>query len=153
MKPSQYLKPFQDLVQTSKSSYQLIGDCILVERVPVEEQKTASGLILPVEIKGLVNTLASSAPIFVHVLSVGEGYFDEDGKDIPLNCKPGDIGLVGLASVQWFSVFDIKGYKAYDIGLTRESEIKMLFKGQDGYDEAFGALNRGIESQMAGRTS
>ena len=85
----------------------------------------------------------------VIVIGVGSGYYDEDTKaSVPLNVKPGDIGLVGAVSTKWFSDLPIGDYKPYEIGLSREEEIKWLFKGSEGYKRAFEILNSGVGAKV-----
>lgn len=137
MKPSKYLSRFHEIPDLS-----LIGDCLLVERVAVEERKTASGLILNAgRGESSRSQVSSDLPTFVHVLAVGKGYYDDDTKeDVPLDVKPGDIILVGNHSVRWFSDMDISDYTQYEIGLTREQEITLKFSGKEDYDRTFAQL-------------
>lgn len=150
MEASKYLKRFEKLVAEGAQTFQLIGDYILVERIHIKEKKTAGGIILSLEDNGKQkNTLSQDLPTLVRVIAVGEGYYDDENKSsVPLNVRPGDICLVGSVSTKWFSDLDIADYKPYEIGLSRDEEIKMLFKGQEGYERAFGLLNSGIEAQV-----
>ena len=143
MNPSRYLPQFTRLADV-KSHYKLVGDCLLVEQIPVEkEKKTAGGIIMQTSISGLTNTLDKDAPVFAHVLAVGEGFYDEDGHDVPNTVEPGDIILIGPTSTRWFSLFEISNYEAYQIGITRESEVQLVYKGFEGYRKVIGALNQG----------
>jgi co-chaperonin GroES (HSP10) len=152
MEKSKYLDRFQLMAKEAKEAFQLIGDYILVEKIPVKEKKTAGGIILSLEDNGRQkNSLAQDLPTLVRVILVGEGYYDDETKSpIELNVKPGDIGLVGALSTKWFSDLEISDYKPYEIGLTREEEIKFLFRGQEGYERAFGLLNQGVKTQVEG---
>lgn len=150
MEPSKYLERFKKFAAEGKEHFQLIGDGLLVEQIPMKEKKTASGLIVNVEGHGkFKNTLAADAPVFVHVVAVGEGYYDEEGgKDVPLNVKVGDIALVGAVSVKWFSMMDIEDYQPYEIGLCREAEIKCIFRGKESYDRALALLAPATEKKV-----
>lgn len=152
MESSKYLARFQAMAEKEKASFQLIGDHLLVERIGVKEKKTAGGIILSLEDnKNQRNSLAADLPTFVRVIMVGEGYYNDETKEpIALNVKPGDICLVGSLSTKWFSDLDIGDYKPHEIGLTREEEIKFLFRGEEGYKRAFGVLNEGIAPEVAG---
>ena len=147
---SKYLDRFNLLAKEGASTFELIGDHILVERIPIVEKRTAGGLILSLESNGnQKNSLGADLPIMVIVIGVGSGYYDEDTKaSVPLNVKPGDIGLVGAVSTKWFSDLPIGDYKPYEIGLSREEEIKWLFKGSEGYKRAFEILNSGVGAKV-----
>jgi len=81
-------------------------------------------------------------PTFVRILAMGPGYVDPDGEFTDLEVDVGDIVLVGKMSVNWFSVFGSLAYTSqHEIGITRENEIKLRFKGQDAYDTCFNYLN------------
>jgi hypothetical protein len=82
-----------------------------------------------------VDGLDMNKPLFVRVLAVGEGYYDETtGNEIPLNVQVGDIILVGRIGVNFFSTFcGLVSETGNQIGLSRESEIRMRFKGEEGY--------------------
>lgn len=147
-KKSEHLEAFQALSLKARDSYELIGDCLIVEHLPEPEKKTASGIILDTERhnnNNQTNSVAMNKPVWVRVLAVGEGYYDDEtGESVELSVKPGDIVMVGTMSVKWFSIFgdilvDSKGVS--QIGLTRESEIQIRFKGEDGYKQAFNVLN------------
>jgi chaperonin GroES len=58
-----------------------LGDRLIVRAIE-EEQKTASGLVLP--------DTAKEKPEKGKVLAVGDGKLDDDGKRIPLELKKGD---------------------------------------------------------------
>jgi co-chaperonin GroES (HSP10) len=144
-----YFERFTALTEV-KESHELIADCILVEKLPEPERRTASGIIYGLDVKNQIGTIAADRPHMVRVLAVGEGYYDEEtGKTTPLNVKPGDVVLVSTSSVKWFSTFgDLRDYKPDTIGLSRESEIQWRFKGQDGFARVFEALNRGVEAKV-----
>jgi len=137
-----YLKAFEVINEKAKDAFQLYGDALLVEEIPAEEVKRASGLYVPVgKTVTNVNGIESNRATFCRVLAVGEGYFDDEGKEVPLNVTVGDIILVGRLSVNWFSVFgNVVATSGCQIGYTRESEIKVRFRGQEGYDAMFSIL-------------
>ena len=141
MEPSKYINRFTNAGEM-KESVELIGDCLLVEKIKDEELTTKSGLIIATSSRQ-IGTFAENKPVWVRVLMVGEGYYDsETDTSIPLNAKPGDIALVGQVSTKWFSVFgELKNYEPETIGLTRESEIQLRFKGEDGFKTTFERLN------------
>jgi len=133
---SRYLDYFREHRQSLKDSFELIADCILVERLVLPEPRTASGIIL-VETRNQVGSISADRPHFYRVLLPGEGYFDdksEDNKPVALNAEQGDIILVGSTSVKLFSTFPLlESYVPDTLGLTRESEIQWRFKGEDAF--------------------
>jgi co-chaperonin GroES (HSP10) len=145
MQASKYLEAFKFAKEQTVDGYQLYGDSLLVERVPEEEVKTSSGIVLATSVKNQVGTIAENKPHFVHVIDVGPGYYDADGKDVPLSVSPGDIILVGVNSVKWFSHMEIPNYEPFSIGLTREAEIQLKFKGHDAYRKYFEAIHTGLK--------
>lgn len=148
MQPSKYLSRFRTLPDDAMA---LIGDSLLVERVPIEEKRTSSGLIKSADFgaQSARNNIKTDLPVFVHVVAVGKGYYDDETKeDVPLDVKAGDIILVGSHSVNWFSDMDIPDYQAYEIGLTREQEIKLKFSGKEAYERAFAYLAPRTETQV-----
>jgi len=66
-----------------------LQDRVLVKRVEGEE-KTKGGIIIP--------DTAKEKPIEGKVLAVGAGKFGDDGKQRPLDVKPGDRILFGKYS-------------------------------------------------------
>lgn len=124
------------------------GDLILVEKIPVAEVKTSSGIIIATPEKQ-VRGVGADLPTFVRVLAVGPGYYDEDTNEtVPLEARPGAVVMVGENSVKWFSQLPLTGYKPYEIGLTREAEIQLKFKDDTEYEGVFRAINRGLETKV-----
>jgi chaperonin GroES len=61
-----------------------LGDRLIVRAID-EEEKTASGLVLP--------DTAKEKPVKGKVLAVGDGKLDDGGKRIPLDVSEGDVVL------------------------------------------------------------
>lgn len=139
-----YLEAFKNL---PTDSFELIGDCLLVEEIRPEEQKTLGGIVLPTskEIKQ-IDGVEANRPTWVRVLLVGAGYYDpKDESIVPLDVAPGDIILVGRLSVKWLSTFGpLVSSGENQIGITRESEIQLRFKGQAGQDAVFASLRSSL---------
>lgn len=153
MQISKYLDRVQSAVASCQEGFVLTGGTLLVEKIPQEEVKTKSGLILATDLgKGQVNSISANLPVFVHVLAVGSGYYDEStGADVPLDTKPGDILLVGQHSARWLSVFPIDNYEPFSVGVTSEAETQMRFRGHDAYGQFSQALNRPAAEQVDGK--
>lgn len=152
---SKYLRAFGRLKEQCAQDYVLLGDTLLVEEIPnaavTKDIQTHDGkkvsLILESGGNKKLDGLEMNKPVFVRVLAKGEGYFDaETGTDVTLDVEPGDVVLVGRMSVNWFSVFGtLVSTSEAQLGLTRESEIKMRFKSQAAYDRCFAALSAAME--------
>ncbi len=151
MKKSKYLPAFQKLAKEAPELFELIGDCLLIEVIPDDEFKTKGGLILASGNDRQVNGLQADKPTFVRVLLVGAGYYDDDTLEpVALDSSPGDIVLVGTTSIKKFSVFGkLMTYGEATLGLIRESDIQLRFKGEEGFDRTFELLNSSAEEEMA----
>ena len=137
---SKYLQHFRRLVEEGKDSYKLVGDYILVERIPDSEKKTAGGIVIPDSPETHKELMSAEKPVFAFVLAVGEGYYDEEGNSVELGVVPGDVVLLGPVSTTWFKNFGSLVSSGVAVGVTRESEIKMIFKGAEGYEKVFSLL-------------
>jgi chaperonin GroES len=88
---------------------QPLEDRVVVKPV-AEEEKTASGIVLP--------DTAKEKPMKGEVVAVGEGKFDEAGKNrIPIDVKVGDIVIYGKYSGTEFKS------DGEDVLIVRASEI------------------------------
>jgi chaperonin GroES len=74
-----------------------------------EEEKTASGIVLP--------DTAKEKPMKGTVIAVGEGKY-EDGKRVPVDVKVGDVVIYGK-----YSGTDYKTPEGEDVLILRASEI------------------------------
>lgn len=149
MNNSRYQEAFERLKDNTEEAYELIGDCLLVEQLKEPERKIGSFIMVDAQGKQK-GSLSQDRPHFVQVLAVGKGYYDDDTKeDVPLNVKPGDIVLVGPLSVKYFSFFgDMQKYEPDSIGITREAEVQMRFRGKEGYAKAFEILNQSLKDKV-----
>jgi co-chaperonin GroES (HSP10) len=152
--PSNYLTRFTRLAEQGQDAFRLVADIVVVERLREPEKVTASGIVYAVDVKNQLGTFAKDRPHWVRVLAVGNGHYDEvTGEAVPLDVKPGDIGVVAEVSVKYFSTFgDMDGCAADTIGFTREAEFQLIFNGEDGYRSAFGLLNEPAEKEVANDT-
>jgi len=85
-----------------------LGDRILVKRVK-EEERTKGGIIIP--------DTAKEKPQEGKIVAVGKGKYDDNGKLIPIEVKPGDKILFGKYSG---SEFKLEGE---DLLILREDDI------------------------------
>jgi co-chaperonin GroES (HSP10) len=135
---SDLVNRFKDIVNELGESIQLIGDCVVVEKLPKREIKTSGGIVLSsVGHKRQTTGFDINTPEFVRVLWVGPGYFDEEGKDVPLEVEPGNIIEIGKNSVNWFSSFgsiilDVEEGKG--VGICRP-EHRIKFNDYQSYEK------------------
>lgn len=131
-----YLKAFHEATHQGAGTFEIIGDALLVESIPTGDEKTKGGIYLP-KTPGKIDGLELNKPTFVRVVAVGNGYYDEENdKLVDLECAPGDVILVGPMAVKWFSTFGpIVSTSEVGVGLTRESEIQVRFKGIDAFNK------------------
>lgn len=121
--------------------FTLVGNRILVERLPDEEVKTSTGLILS---GGSRSEVSASKPLICLVVAIGEGYTPVDGTEekIPLDVKVGSVVMINEAGVNFFST--IPGFTAYSemkLGLASEGDIQMRFANMEEFEAYKRALN------------
>lgn len=128
-----------------KETFELDGDYLLVEVLDNSEQKTKSGLIVSSGTQKQIDAFESNRPTFVRVLLAGDGFTDDEGNNVDLDSKPGQIIMVGGHSLKRFMAFgDMIMSGDAKLALTKESEVQMRFKGQEQYNAFFEALNKGL---------
>lgn len=154
---SKYLEAFQTVAQEAKDSFELVGDCLLVEEIADDEFsksiKTDSGevkkIIFAEGAQKQINGLRADRPVFVKILLVGQGSPDDEGNIVPWDVNPGDICLVGATSIKKFSVFGkLVSYGEASLGLIRAQDIQARWFGQEAFDRFFGTLNQTVAPQV-----
>jgi len=137
---SRYLDRFKKW--NDMSGLELAGDQLIVEAIETEV-KTASGIIVATPKDHVQKNFTVAKPIWVRILYTGKGYYDpESGKDIPLDTKAGDICMVSPSSVVWLSAFGgMMDLVPETLGMSKETEIKLRFRGDDVFQEAYRILN------------
>lgn len=136
-KASRYLEKFERLLKSECNDLILMGDNILVERLPPLELKTKSGIIIA-DAKTHRETSHDAATEFGVVLMTGPGQVMEDGSVLPCESLPGLVVLLP-GNVTWYSQFGhIAGYEPYSIGRLRDSQVPMWFCN---YKRVFEILN------------
>jgi co-chaperonin GroES (HSP10) len=145
---SKYLHGFQTVAREHSNLYQIQGDLLLVEVLKDEEFKTKSGLFISSGGAKQVNSLMQDKPTFVRVLDTGPGFYAEDGSDIPLDSKPGDILLVPSTSIKYFSVFGrLVNYGEISLGLVNDSQAQIRWPGEEAFNEYFERLNSNVSAE------
>lgn len=133
------IKAFAAASAKAKDAFYLVGDNILVGRLPKQEMKTSSGLIIASGKDKQINAMDSSLPEFVQVLAVGKGFYnEEEKKEVPLELSPGNIIEVARFSVSWFSAFGLVAdseQAGTGVGITREREYRVKFDTYEAYLE------------------
>lgn len=124
-----------------ESKGKLVGGVLFVEHIPDEEVKSAAGLILASGDKQL-GAFDADRPHFVRVISVGEGYYDDVTKeDIPLEYEPGNVLLVPLNAIKYFTSFGSyigrqfkhKKGESFGVGIASAGEEWMRFDTLEDY--------------------
>lgn len=143
---SKFQGAFDFMRERCKDDYSVFGDMLLVEQIPDEEVKTASGIVIADSLRSArMDGMEVNKPLFCRILEKGEGFIDEKGNEATVAAEVGDIVLIPQLSVLWFSKFGpLISSGSERIGITRESEIKIRFNGQKGYDSVVGALKLGL---------
>lgn len=125
---SKYLARFQKLGEVKKDiGFRLNGSRLLVEILPAKEIKTASGLVLssPDTYKATADSYRALLGI---VLMTGEGYVDDEGTDVPMETKVGQLVVLNEFGLKYYSQFPgIADYTKNTVAMTSESEIQMSF--------------------------
>lgn len=136
------LTKFKKVALEASDTYKLVGNILIVQVINEDEIKTKSGLVIAQSIKNQVTSVGANKPTFARVLMTGEGYYDDDGTETALETKVGDIVLVPSVDIKFLSVFGkLMSSSDNQLGMVRDSEVQMRFKGQEGFDKFFGVLN------------
>lgn len=125
---TKYLEQFKKLEGTK---YKLAGGRMLVEILPKKEMKTNGGLIMaaPIQHKGTADTQRAVVGV---VLMIGEGYVDDDGKDVAMETKVGNIVVLNEFGLKYYSEYPgLTSYTENKLAMTAESEIQMKFDSFD----------------------
>lgn len=138
MVKSKYLEAFKKLDKELGKAHKLCGDNIYVEELPVQELKTKSGLIIANTHNARdIEAISYDTPTFVRVLSVGAGYYDEEGTDVPVAVEPGNVVMAAALSVKWLNSFGgMVLKKPHRIGLMSEDAILEIYEGDEAYEKA-----------------
>jgi len=129
---SKYLSQFEKV-----SAFRLRGNRLLVEPLPKEEIKSAGGLLLSAGSADHRSTLDQNRACLAVILSVGEGYYDDDtNNDVPLDVEAGNIILVSAYGLRTYSTFPgVVNYKQDGIALIRDSDINAVWKDMSEYKQ------------------
>lgn len=137
---SRFLPAFEAMQKECAGQFSIFGDILFVEEVGQGEVKTKSGLVIAESTKQVDDIKTTTAP-FCRVLAIGDGHYDEDGADVPVNVSVGDIIMVPRLSVLWYRRFGpLTSDANAQFGITRASEIKLRFNGQEAFDKAMQIL-------------
>jgi co-chaperonin GroES (HSP10) len=136
METSVYLERFKRLKELGGDKYSLIGGKVLVERITPPEMKTAGGLFIPQDVKSHKGTASDFKTEIGVVLLVGSGYIDENGYDVPIDLKPGEIILLPT-SVSYYTTFPglISSIPERTLGMIRESDVWFKFASVEAFEE------------------
>lgn len=125
---SKYLKLITALRSRRPGFYQLFGARVLVEVLPDPEMKTAGGLIIASKTNQLTDTQENKFTAAI-VLAVGKGYYDDEGKDVPLQVSVGQVVEVVRSGLRRYSTHPILGSEYVskgDLATVTENQITGL---------------------------
>jgi co-chaperonin GroES (HSP10) len=145
---SKYLEAFRQL-SAEFPDFLLQGDRLLVEEIRPEEIKTQSGIVMASSVDGFGRNkdgLEANRAIFARVLAAGPGFLD-NGDAIKCEVAAGDVVMVSPNSILWFSTF-LNNIATLDVrlGLTREQDVHLHFRGDGTYDAVRGYLKGKLEA-------
>ena len=136
------------LIEKFKAAVEAVGDGMVIHgevcfvenltKGQGEEIKKIGSLYMTSGGNKQITAYDSHPPVFVRVLAVGVGFYDDETKkDVPLKVKPGDIALTGRYAPEWFSCFGaVQGSK---VGFARASELeRVTFSSQEDYEKFMG---------------
>lgn len=141
--PRARVETFLKAKEEFKEGVRLIGDVILVEAMPEPEIKKGSIIVSSGNTKAL-DGITANLPIFVRVLLVGPGYYNEEtGADVPLEIKAGNIIQVGRQAVDFFGAFgSILRGKDTGVGITRSDAARIVFENDETYNSFFESISK-----------
>lgn len=137
---SKFLERFKRLQAKAENKFSLIGGKVLVERIEEPELKTEGGLIIG-NYKGVKASAHDTKSQLGVVLLTGSGYVDEDGKDVPIDLKVGEIVMLPSA-VTYYSTFPgLTGVTENILGIVQESQIFFKFGSVQDFIDCSKILN------------
>ncbi len=130
---SKYLERFRRFEAIQFSPFELVGDMMLVERLPSIESKTASGIIIPTGDNKSYKATAKDAVLELGiVLMRGPGDIDADGNRMEMDVQTGHIIELPM-NISWYSQFGgMKDYEPYSIGKMRAAQALLVFADYEG---------------------
>jgi len=152
MLESKYLTQFQRLQTEGAELFELRGNRLLVEMLPEEEIKTASGLVMAKDVRQVRgSSIAQNEATVALVIYVGKGYYDDStGEEVPLDVKPGDIILTSAMGLKYYSTFPgLQGYTQNSLALTTDDNIHAVIPGFVAYEKIKGLLNAPQAAEVA----
>lgn len=149
---SKCLEAFKKIKEAQKGNYHLVGDVLLVEKIPGQElvhevRDDKGNKVAKLYLAGgqdkKIDGLDMNLPVFVTVLDAGAGFYDAASeREEALGSDIGNVILVGRMSVTWFSVFGrLVSTREAEIGICRDVDARMRFKDEASYNDYFNMLN------------
>jgi co-chaperonin GroES (HSP10) len=131
---SVYLEKLQKAIEAvGPTNFVIPGALLLVEKIPKREIKSKGGIIIADTSKKQTTSVYGDLPQEVIVVAVGAG-FENEGQDVPLDTKVGDILIVGDHAVKWLGGFPVDGYEPNTLGICSEENTQARFRGVEQYD-------------------
>ena len=133
---------FLNKFQAASKHIKIVGNICFIEEIGGEELSkeikrddgSSTRLILAEAGKRQLGSYNEDKPLFVRVLDVGQGFVDEDGKDVPADAKIGQVLMVPSMSVRWLSVWGgLLSTTEQRIGYGRENEKIAFLRHQTNF--------------------
>lgn len=136
---SKYLERFSRL--TDIAGFELRGNRLLVEVIPQEELKKGS-IVIASSLSDHKSATQENRATLVRVLLVGTGYVDDEGADVPMDLKPGNVVMVPQMALKLYTQFPgLQDFTSNELALLLDHEIHMKWDDDAAYDRYKVALN------------
>jgi len=143
---SKLLKAQQDAKAALGDRMKILGNSVLVERIPPKEIKSQSGLILSAGAEVQRDGIEMNKPILVRVVDTGPGLINDRGELEANVCQPGNIALVGQNSVLWHSTWaGTACSQEQAVGRMLDSQAHHIWADDAAYEEYCAAFQAGLK--------
>lgn len=138
MSQESFEKEFSALRAMGSESFVLRGSSIIVEILPDEEIKTASGLIIASDLKHVKGDSAQAHKLQVaRVLMTGPGYWDADTESYEaIDVKPGAIVILPQYGTSYISVFPgIQRPTSNKLGFIKMDQVMAYYPSEEVFEQ------------------
>lgn len=130
------MEKFFKNLRESKDVFVLKGSTLIVKIID-EELRSQGGIIIAADPNQLKGGIDSNRLNVAEVLMAGEGYVDEDGNTIPLDCQPGAIVVLPKYGLSFVSVFPgLKDPTGEKLALVKEDQVLCYYPSREAYEQA-----------------
>jgi co-chaperonin GroES (HSP10) len=138
---SKYLSKFNKLRELGEI-HQLRGGRVEVEVLPEVEIKSKGGLIIQTTPDSHRSSVDMNRVIMGIVLNVGTGYRDQNGEQVEIDLKPGNVVELSRMGIRHFSTHSlVDTFANNELALIHESEIARVFPNIEAWMKAREIVN------------